>query len=123
MLYLNNPGGVDSEDRRAFLDAGEINQAAFANAGDPEIEAQYEMACMQRWASELTDLSDEPRLSGQYGPDEKARHLAYNCVLGRRMAEWCSFSAAFSPRADCMVTCPLDPSPMSGYRPAHRPGA
>ena len=65
VLYLNNPGGVDIEDRRAFLDAvGEINQAAFANVGDPEIEAriaQYEMAFrMQRSVPELTDLSDEP---------------------------------------------------------------
>ena len=94
MLYLNNPGGVDIEDRRAFLDAvGEINQAAFANVGDPEIEAriaQYEMAFrMQRSVPELTDLSDEPEaVLDMYGPDaRKPGTFAYNCVLARRMAE------------------------------------
>ena len=94
VLYLNNPGGVDSEDRRAFLDAvGEINQAAFANVGDPEIEAriaQYEMAFrMQRSVPELTDLSDEPEaVLDMYGPDaRKPGTFAYNCVLARRMAE------------------------------------
>jgi len=94
VLYLNNPKGVDSKDRRAFLDAvGQINQAKFEEVGDPEIEtriSQYEMAYrMQTSVPELTDLSNEPdHIFEMYGPDaKKPGTFAYNCILARRMAE------------------------------------
>ena len=94
VLYLNNPSGVDSQDRRAFLDAvGQINQAKFDEIRDPEIEtriSQYEMAYrMQTSVPELTDLSNEPdHIFDMYGPDsKKPGTFAYNCILARRMAE------------------------------------
>ena len=94
VLYLNNPSGVDSQDRRAFLDAvGQINQAKFDEVRDPEIEtriSQYEMAYrMQTSVPELKDLSDEPDyIFDMYGPDaKKPGTFAYNCILARRMAE------------------------------------
>lgn len=94
VLYLNNPSGVDSDDRRAFLDAvGQINQAKFDEVRDPEIEtriSQYEMAYrMQTSVPELKDLSDEPDyIFDMYGPDaKKPGTFAYNCILARRMAE------------------------------------
>ncbi|MAH96284.1 MAG: sulfatase [Pedosphaera sp.] len=94
VLYLNNPAGVDSQDRRAFLDAvGQINQDKFDEVRDPEIEtriSQYEMAYrMQTSVPELKDLSDEPDyIFDMYGPDaKKPGTFAYNCILARRMAE------------------------------------
>jgi hypothetical protein len=94
VLYLNNPSGVDSQDRRAYLDAvGQINQAKFDEIRDPEIEtriSQYEMAYrMQTSVPELKDLSDEPDyIFDMYGPDaKKPGTFAYNCILARRMAE------------------------------------
>ncbi|MBT5926755.1 MAG: DUF1501 domain-containing protein [Verrucomicrobia bacterium] len=94
VLYLNNPSGVDTQDRRAFLDAvGQINQAKFDEVRDPEIEtriSQYEMAYrMQTSVPDLKDLSNEPDyIFDMYGPDaKKPGTFAYNCILARRMAE------------------------------------
>lgn len=94
VLYLNNPPGVSRESRRAMLDSiATINQARFAETGDPEIEAriaQYEMAFrMQTSVPDLTDLSGEPdHVRDLYGPDaDKPGSFAYNCILARRMAE------------------------------------
>ena len=65
VLYLPNPSGVTSADRRAMLDAlGQMNNERFAQLHDPEIQtriAQYEMAFrMQSSVPELVSLSDEP---------------------------------------------------------------
>ncbi len=94
VLYLSNPDGFSTANRRAFLDSlGELNRAAHEEFGDPEITArvaQYEMAFrMQTSVPELTDLSKEPaRTFELYGEDSrKPGTFAANCVLARRLAE------------------------------------
>jgi len=94
VLYLNNPEGFSSAQRREFLDAlNELNEATLLEFGDPEIStrvAQYEMAFrMQSSVPELTDLSKEPEsIFTLYGPDsKKPGTFAANCLLARRLAE------------------------------------
>ncbi|MBM3736894.1 MAG: DUF1501 domain-containing protein [Acidobacteria bacterium] len=94
VLYLNNPPGFSSENRRTYLDAlGAINRAKLDEYGDPEIAtriAQYEMAFrMQTSVPELTDLSQEPASTfALYGEDaRKPGTYAANCLLARRLAE------------------------------------
>ena len=94
VLYLNNPPGMNSERRRAFLDhLGSLNHTHHQRVGDPEIEAriaQYEMAYrMQTSVPDLADLSDEPESTYQlYGDDSKTPGtFAANCIMARRLAE------------------------------------
>jgi hypothetical protein len=94
VLYLNNPPGFTTDDRRAYLDAlGRVNQLKLDEQGDPEIAtriAQYEMAFrMQSSVPELTDLSREPESTFRlYGEDaRKPGTYAANCLLARRLAE------------------------------------
>jgi hypothetical protein len=94
VLYLSNPAGFPSENRRLFLDAlGKWNEQTLAEYGDPEIAtriAQYEMAFrMQTSVPELTDLSNEPQhVLDLYGEDcRKPGTYAHNCLLARRLAE------------------------------------
>lgn len=94
VLYLNNPPGVDQEDRRAQLDLlRQMQEGQFETFKDPEIEAriaQYEMAFrMQSSVPEITDMSDEPDyIYDMYGPDAKIPGTyAANCLLARRLAE------------------------------------
>ncbi|MCZ2151937.1 MAG: DUF1501 domain-containing protein [Bryobacterales bacterium] len=94
VLYLSNPRGFDTEDRRAYLNAlGELNQMKLEQSGDPEIStriSQYEMAFrMQSSVPELTDLSKEPQATFDlYGEDARAPGtFAANCLLARRLAE------------------------------------
>jgi hypothetical protein len=94
VLYLSNPHGFTSDDRRSYLDAlAKLNQAQLEQTGDPEIGtriAQYEMAFrMQTSVPELTDLSREPEhVLNLYGPDvKKPGTFAANCLLARRLAE------------------------------------
>jgi hypothetical protein len=94
VLYLSNPDGFSTGDRRAFLDSlGELNRASYDEFKDPEITArvaQYEMAFrMQASVPELTDLSKEPASTFDlYGADaRKPGTFAANCVLARRLAE------------------------------------
>src|SRR5450432_1322167 len=94
VLYLSNPRGFDSDNRRRFLDAaGELNRMAYDEFGDPETNtriAQYEMAFrMQSSVPELTDLSKEPASTFDlYGEDAKTPGTyAANCILARRLAE------------------------------------
>jgi hypothetical protein len=94
VLFLSNPNGFSSTDRREYLDTlGKLNQLESEKAGDPEIAtriAQYEMAFrMQTSVPELTDLSKESQSSlDLYGPDvRKPGTFASNCMLARRLAE------------------------------------
>ncbi|MBI4904849.1 MAG: DUF1501 domain-containing protein [Acidobacteria bacterium] len=94
VLYLSNPDGFSSEDRRRYLDTlGKLNQTHLEDTGDPEVStriAQYEMAFrMQSSVPELTDLSKEPASTfALYGPDaKKPGTFAANCLLARRLAE------------------------------------
>ncbi|MCA9048618.1 MAG: DUF1501 domain-containing protein, partial [Planctomycetaceae bacterium] len=94
VLYLNNPEGMTSDDRRRILtDLRELNLLHHRSVSDPEIEtriAQYELAFrMQTSVPELIDVSDEPaHIFDDYGPDSRTPGtFAANCLLARRMAE------------------------------------
>ena len=94
VLYLSNPPGVTSQDRRRTLDRlRQLNQQQSDELGDPEIQAriaQYEMAFrMQTSVPDLVDTADEPRhVLEMYGPDvSRPGSYAANCLLARRLAE------------------------------------
>lgn len=94
VLYLQNPPGVASDDRRAMLDAlQELNQQNKERFLDPETEtriAQYEMAYrMQSSVPELIDLSHETEETmNLYGPDAKTPGtFAHSALLARRLVE------------------------------------
>ena len=94
VLYLGDPPGFESADRRLMLDGvARLNRIKQQQAFDPEIEtriAQYEMAFrMQSAVPELTDLSSEPEwVFEMYGPDSRTPGTyAANCILARRLAE------------------------------------
>ena len=94
VLYLNNPPGIDREDRRKQLALlRKMQERQFEELGDPEIEAriaQYEMAFrMQASVPEITDTSGEPDyIYDLYGPDSRVPGTyAANCLLARRLAE------------------------------------
>jgi len=94
VLYLSNPTGINTADRRRYLDGlAALNEMHHLRVRDPEIEtriAQYEMAFrMQTSVPELTDLADESEETlAQYGPDARKRgSFAFNCLLARRLAE------------------------------------
>ena len=94
VLFLSNPSGVHTEDRRrqlAYL--RQIQEKQLEREKDPEIAAkiaQYEMAFrMQTSVPEVMDVSDEPDyIYDMYGPDSrKPGTFAANCLLARRLAE------------------------------------
>ena len=94
VLYIQNPAGVETADRRTMLDAlNQLNAANFQRFGDPEIQtriSQYEMAFrMQRSVPELTDLSTEDAATIEmYGPEvKKPGTFAASALLARRLAE------------------------------------
>ena len=94
VLYLENPPGVDSSDRRAMLDTlGKLNHLGFQKFGDPDIQtriSQYEMAYrLQSSVPELTDLSKESQaVLDMYGPDvKKPGSYASSALLARRLVE------------------------------------
>jgi len=94
VLYLGNPPGFDSTDRRRMLDGlAKMNRLKQQTTADPEIEtriSQYELAFrMQTSVPELTDVSDEPEHVFQmYGPESREPgKFAANCLLARRLVE------------------------------------
>ena len=94
VLYLSNPEGFDTADRRRFLDdLAALNEIRLQETGDPEIATrieQYEMAArMQLSVPELTDLSTEPDSTFElYGPAARERGtFTANCLLARRLVE------------------------------------
>ncbi len=94
VLYVKNPPGVNSSDRRTMLDAlNRLNQKNHERFGDPETQtriAQYEMAFrMQASVPELTDLSSESKATLEmYGPDvERPGSYAHSAILSRRLLE------------------------------------
>jgi len=94
VLYLQNPEGVSSADRRSMLNTlSQLNQHRFEQWRDPEIQtriAQYEMAYrMQGSVPELVDLKEEPQsVLDLYGPDvTKPGTFAASAILARRMVE------------------------------------
>jgi len=94
VLYVKNPPGINSSDRRTMLDAlSRLNQKNHERFGDPETQtriAQYEMAFrMQTSVPELTDLSGESKATLEmYGPDvERPGSYAHSAILSRRLME------------------------------------
>jgi hypothetical protein len=94
VLYLSNPPGVTTADRRRTLDRlRQLNERQLDDLGDPEIQtriAQYEMAFrMQSSVPDLVDISSEPKhVLEMYGPDvARPGSYAANCLLARRLAE------------------------------------
>ena len=94
VLYLSNPAGITSRERRRMLDSlAELNQRHEERVGDPEINArisQYEMAFqMQMSAPEILDISREPESTFALYGDEARQPgtFAANCLRARRMAE------------------------------------
>jgi len=94
VLYLQNPPGVDRDERRALLDdLAKLNQLRADELGDPETLTRikaYEMAYrMQTSVPELADISREPAATLElYGPEvRKPGSYASNCLLARRLLE------------------------------------
>ncbi|MFM8734524.1 MAG: DUF1501 domain-containing protein [Pirellulales bacterium] len=94
VLYLQNPEGVSTADRRRMLDGlGRLNTLSFDRYRDPEIQtriAQYEMAFrMQASVPELADLSGESAETlALYGDDvRKPGSFTHSALLARRLVE------------------------------------
>mgnify|MGYP001823330563 CR=1 FL=1 len=94
VLYLNNPAGLSSQDRRAQLDAlAAINHGQHERFGDPQILArikQHEMAYrMQTSVPELMDMSQETEDTFKlYGEEARKPGTFAACALNaRRLAE------------------------------------
>jgi hypothetical protein len=94
VLYLQNPPGVDTQQRRSMLDdLGELNRLRATDQNDPEIMTRihaYEMAYrMQSSVPELTDIRDESAETlAAYGPEvTRPGSYAANCLLARRLLE------------------------------------
>jgi hypothetical protein len=93
VLFLSNPEGIKSDDRRRIVDSiNALNRAQLADVGDPEIATrinQYEMAFrMQTSVPELMDISTEPEhVHKLYGTQPGKASFANNCLLARRLVE------------------------------------
>jgi uncharacterized protein (DUF1501 family) len=94
VLYLDNPAGIDRQQRRECLDSLQmLNQIYAQRTGDPDTVARmsaYEMAFrMQASVPELTDISDETAATlAAYGPDvHRPGSYAANCLLARRLMQ------------------------------------
>ncbi|QEG01827.1 hypothetical protein Mal15_59080 [Stieleria maiorica] len=94
VLYLSNPPGVTSSDRRDQLDAlAAINREQHRHFGNPEILSrirQHEMAYrMQTSVPELMDFSGETEATFKlYGEEAKTPgSFAACCLNARRLAE------------------------------------
>ncbi|HZH66576.1 MAG TPA: DUF1501 domain-containing protein [Flavisolibacter sp.] len=94
VLYLQDPEGMDRNDRRKMVDkVAELNHLEYEKFGDPEIAAkiqQYEMAYrMQTAVPEIMDLSKEPDdIVKLYGPECLVPGTyAANCLMARKLSE------------------------------------
>lgn len=94
VLYVRNPEGVATANRRAMLDTlGRLNERTHERYSDPETLtriAQYEMAFrMQSSVPELVDLAKESKETlDLYGPDVgKPGSFAASALLARRLVE------------------------------------
>ena len=94
VLFLNTPGGIADESRRAVLDhIRRMESIQKSRVQDPDIDsrlAQYEMAYrMQSSIPEAVTLATESQETlDMYGPDViKPGTYANNCILARRLVE------------------------------------
>ncbi|MFM7831620.1 MAG: DUF1501 domain-containing protein, partial [Planctomycetaceae bacterium] len=94
VLYIENPQGVDTDNRRAMLDSlNQLNQLTKHRFADPETTtriAQYEMAFrMQSSVPELVNLAGETQETlDLYGPAvHQPGSFAASALLARRVFE------------------------------------
>jgi len=93
VLFINDPEGINRNDRRASIDAiNEINNLHHQETGDPEILsriAQYEMAYrMQLTVPEVMNINNEPEYIHQmYGTEPGKESFANNALLARKLVE------------------------------------
>lgn len=93
VLFINDPEGINRDDRRASIDAiNEINTLHHQKTGDPEILsriAQYEMAYrMQLTVPEVMNINNEPEYIHQmYGTEPGKESFANNALLARKLVE------------------------------------
>ncbi len=94
ILYLQDPDGMDRENRRKMLDkVAALNEMQLKEFGDPEISTriqQYEMAYrMQTAVPEIMDVSKESDdIVKLYGPECLVPGTyAANCLLARKLSE------------------------------------
>jgi hypothetical protein len=94
ILFIKDPGGMDTAARRAMLDATQaLNALEAKRRGDPATQAridEYELAFrMQSAVPELTDLGGETATTrALYGDSVNTPgSFAANCLLARRMLE------------------------------------
>ncbi|MBL9177458.1 MAG: DUF1501 domain-containing protein [Verrucomicrobiaceae bacterium] len=93
VLFLGNPAGHSTKDRRRVLDAVKsLNEQQLGIVGDPEIAtriSQYEMAYrMQASVPELMDIAQEKKATlDLYGAQPGKASFANNCLLARRLIE------------------------------------
>ncbi|HEX3384167.1 MAG TPA: DUF1501 domain-containing protein [Mucilaginibacter sp.] len=94
VLYLNNPEGLDKQERRKMLDKlAELNDISAKEFHDPEITTkvqQYEMAFrMQTAVPDIMDVSKESDdIVKLYGPECLVPGTyAANCLLARKLSE------------------------------------
>ena len=94
VLYLNNPHGVNHNDRKGAIDyINELNHLQFDSYQDPKILSQikqYEMAYrMQQSVPDALNVKEEPQhIYDLYGEDAKIPGTyAANCLQARRLAE------------------------------------
>src|SRR4029078_2761230 len=94
ILYLQDPNGMDRDERRKMLDkVAELNEMELKNFGDPEIATkikQYEMAYrMQTAVPEILDVSKEPDDIVKLYGSECLVPGSYpaNCLLSRKLSE------------------------------------
>jgi hypothetical protein len=93
VLFLSNPKGITSEDRRKTVERiNRLNRLQLEDVGDPEIASritQYELAYrMQTAVPELMDTGGEPEhIHKMYGTQPGKPSFANNCLLARRLVE------------------------------------
>lgn len=93
VLYLENPKGITTKDRRRELNLLKwMNHRQHYFLGDPEIAtriASYEQAFrMQESVPELADLGNESDKTMElYGADRVKPSFARNCLMARRLVE------------------------------------
>jgi uncharacterized protein (DUF1501 family) len=93
VLFLSNPEGHSSVDRRRVLDAVKaLNTSQLQAVRGPEINtriSQYEMAYrMQTSVPDLMDISKESKSTlDMYGAKPGVASFANNCLLARRLVE------------------------------------
>ena len=93
VLFINDPEGIDRDERRASIDAiNQINQQHYKEVGDPEILsriAQYEMAYrMQIAVPEVMNINNEPKyIHDMYGTHPGKESFANNVLLARKLVE------------------------------------